>query len=247
MDPKTGVILVSARRVTGALRWGPTATTATNPLTPARCVAAGAATRCQLGTGAQAVTPPASCTLYLTDASAGPCVARVRGCTPGLRSGHQWVVKDANGVVVGRTDPADLGVIVLETPAPDGRPLLASVGRSGFAPGRSYLLFESPACSGPGLFGPPNAEFFVLPSIYQTPGMLFFAPDNAQARTIRSSHIRPFPQAECSVAVCPGWSEATFMAPDTCCCSGGTQIGFAGPALAVDVSRFVPPFHVETE
>jgi hypothetical protein len=81
---KDGVVLVSAKHVTGTLLWGYSAGAETHAFSDATCFSTGKAKGCQLGTGDVASTPPAQCTVYLADAS-GTCSTRVKACTPGLR------------------------------------------------------------------------------------------------------------------------------------------------------------------
>ena len=49
------------------------------------CVANGTASKCELGSGAQRITPPELCTVFLADGF-GACSAFIKGCTPGLRT-----------------------------------------------------------------------------------------------------------------------------------------------------------------
>jgi hypothetical protein len=81
---KDGVIQVSAKNVALPLYWGYTASDVTQSFADPSCISGGSAQKCQLGSGAVAVTPPELCTLYLAD-SAGNCSVRLKGCTAGLR------------------------------------------------------------------------------------------------------------------------------------------------------------------
>jgi hypothetical protein len=88
VDRKTGVITVSASGVSGSLAWGNTAGSVTNQFfNAATCVSGSSASRCELADPStlEAKTPPAGCTLYLTDAVA-PCSMWIAGCSPGARS-----------------------------------------------------------------------------------------------------------------------------------------------------------------
>ncbi len=88
IDQKTGVLVVSARAVTGTLHWGNSEGAETETFFNAgTCVIAGKATKCQIAdpTTLAAKTPPSGCTLYLDDDGA-PCSAWIAGCTPGDRS-----------------------------------------------------------------------------------------------------------------------------------------------------------------
>ncbi len=82
-DSKNGTILVSAADVDGTLKWGATASGATNTFFDSACVSAGVAKGCVLGdVGSEArITPPRLCTIYLADDS-GSCSVFLKGCTP---------------------------------------------------------------------------------------------------------------------------------------------------------------------
>jgi hypothetical protein len=79
-----GTILVGAKSVSGSLLWGNTAGTETNAFADPGCVVGDTASKCRLGTGAVAITPPPLCTLYLKDGS-GTCSTFIKKCTPGAR------------------------------------------------------------------------------------------------------------------------------------------------------------------
>ncbi len=86
---KDGVIQVSAKNVSGTLKWGNALGTEVNSFANAgSCVAAGGANKCELGAegNPQRITPPELCTVFLADGGGGHCSAFLKGCTPGLRS-----------------------------------------------------------------------------------------------------------------------------------------------------------------
>lgn len=85
VNAKDGTILVGAKGVSGTLLWGNTAGTETNAFADPGCVAGGTASKCTLGIGPVAITPPELCTVYLKDGAAGTCSAFIKKCTPGLR------------------------------------------------------------------------------------------------------------------------------------------------------------------
>lgn len=92
VDKRDGTILVSASGISGALTWGAAAGQESEAFdNAATCIDAGAgkATKCTLGAAGSAarITPPDLCRLYLADASAQPCDAYIKGCTPGARDG----------------------------------------------------------------------------------------------------------------------------------------------------------------
>jgi hypothetical protein len=94
---KDGAILVSAKDVSGVLEWGNTVNQAVNSFgNAATCLANGAASKCELGGGAQRITPPELCTIFLAD-GADTCSAFLKGCTPGVRSiGGGFVSKNGD-------------------------------------------------------------------------------------------------------------------------------------------------------
>jgi hypothetical protein len=94
INSKDGVIQVSAKGVSGTLLWGNALGQENKALAnAATCVANGTASKCELGTGAQRITPPELCTVFLADGF-GSCAAFLKGCTPGLRTiGSGFVAK----------------------------------------------------------------------------------------------------------------------------------------------------------
>jgi len=97
INPKDGAIQVSAKGVSGTLQWGNAAGQENNALAnAATCVSNGTASKCELGTGAQRITPPELCTIFLADGF-GACAAFLKGCTPGLRTvGSGFVAKSGD-------------------------------------------------------------------------------------------------------------------------------------------------------
>lgn len=88
VDKRTGTLLVDAKGVEGALRWGGgQGSEDQNFSNEVDCVQGEKAKRCQLGDAmtADAITPPAGCMIYLADDGAETCSAFVPGCTPGFR------------------------------------------------------------------------------------------------------------------------------------------------------------------
>lgn len=88
VDKKTGVLVVSAKGVSGTLQWGAAEGAETEPFFNAGvCVVAGKAKKCEIADPATlaAKTPPSGCTLYLDDDTA-PCSVWIAGCTPGGRN-----------------------------------------------------------------------------------------------------------------------------------------------------------------
>ncbi len=83
---KDGVILISAKNVDGALRWGWSAGTENNAFFNPACVNGTTANNCTQGDAGTllARTPPPECTIYLADNSSS-CTAYVNKCQPGKR------------------------------------------------------------------------------------------------------------------------------------------------------------------
>ncbi len=87
INAKDGTILVSAKGVSGTLRWGWTTSTQIQPFFNAgTCVSGGSAKKCTQGSAGTllAITPPPDCTLHMED-GAGTCTAFLKKCTPGVR------------------------------------------------------------------------------------------------------------------------------------------------------------------
>ena len=97
INPKDGAIQVSAKGVSGTLLWGNAVGQENKALAnTATCVANGTASKCELGSGAQRITPPELCTVFLADGF-GSCAAFLKGCTPGLRTiGSGFVSKSGD-------------------------------------------------------------------------------------------------------------------------------------------------------
>ena len=97
INAKDGAIQISAKGVSGTLKWGNAVGQENNALVnAATCVANGAASKCELGAGAQRITPPELCTVFLADGF-GSCAAFIKSCTPGLRSiGSGFVAKSGD-------------------------------------------------------------------------------------------------------------------------------------------------------
>lgn len=97
INSKDGAIHVSAKGVSGTLKWGNAAGQENNALAnAATCIDNGTASKCELGTGAQRITPPELCTVFLADGF-GTCAAFLKGCTPGVRAiGSGFVAKSGD-------------------------------------------------------------------------------------------------------------------------------------------------------
>ena len=93
IDPKTGTLEVSARRVGLHPRWSTEPNGASRPFTDeGQCFDAekGELKKCHLGAPGTlaAITPPPSCSLCVSDSGLGSCcVSHIKGCTPGVRVG----------------------------------------------------------------------------------------------------------------------------------------------------------------
>jgi hypothetical protein len=94
IDKKTGVLEVSASDVDAAtLLWGEDPGAVTSAFFDATCIEGAKAKGCTLADPASlaAKTPPAGCTLHLSDAN-GPCSAWIAGCTPQRGAVNKQVV-----------------------------------------------------------------------------------------------------------------------------------------------------------
>ena len=87
LNRSNGLIEVAAQNVSGPLSWGGEAGQAVNAFFNAgECIVGTSAKACLLAdpTTAEAITPPASCTLHMSDGGEA-CSVYIAGCTPGLR------------------------------------------------------------------------------------------------------------------------------------------------------------------
>lgn len=87
LNRSNGLIEVAAQNVSGPLSWGGEAGEEVNAFFNAgECIVGTSAKACVLAdpTTPEAITPPASCTIHLSDGG-GTCSVYIAGCTPGLR------------------------------------------------------------------------------------------------------------------------------------------------------------------
>src|SRR5689334_10048865 len=84
IEPSSGLIQVAATKVGGPLLWRATPGLGGSPFFDPGCVRSAKASKCLLADPATvaAKTPPAACTIYLSDGAAS-CSAWVQGCVPG--------------------------------------------------------------------------------------------------------------------------------------------------------------------
>jgi hypothetical protein len=90
ISAKDGAIQLSGRNVGGDLLFSLTGTGAGATFAnEATCVASDKANKCELGAAGSLarITPPAACTLFVSDSAGAECEAFVRGCIPGIRPG----------------------------------------------------------------------------------------------------------------------------------------------------------------
>ncbi len=83
-----GVLNVYASSVAGILKWAPDQTSPPVDFYDTNsCIVSGRARACHIAdpSTTAAKTPPAGCTLYISDDGAESCAVWIRGCTPGLR------------------------------------------------------------------------------------------------------------------------------------------------------------------
>ena len=165
-------------------------------------------------------------------------------CKPGAtaldwpKTGSGLVLKDANGTFIGPYDYGSGGVFLSSL---DG-PVVAFVGPTGFYQTSSFgFLYASTNCSGPKLIQPRGG--LVRNEMGTLEGTLYYFPIPGTTMTINSGDVRPSTPAQC---VYPG---QVFISPNICCCTApGCLNPFTGsirPVGTLDISGFVPPFHVE--
>ena len=151
----------------------------------------------------------------------------------GAGGGSGLVLKDANGTVIGPYDAAGHTVFLS---SPDG-PVYVSVDSTGFQ-GVSSIIFyyTSTDCSGPGLLR-PQGDLIRFPA-GSLQGGLYYYPSSGTTMTINSLDSRPLTSVQCG-------GGGVFIPPDRCCYQIVFSASFASPPQPLDISGFVPPFHVE--
>jgi len=145
------------------------------------------------------------------------------------------VVKDANGKFVGAAldvgspnrvlrQVGDVGVVIFVT-------------EEGFLESSPLSLeHESTDCSGPAFF-PTNASVALFREGRVRGATYYYASTPAVMVTIRS-YSSPETVATCG---------EVFIPPNICCRQSGPQTLLRYPAGTIDLSPFVPPFHVEVQ
>lgn len=165
---RAGTILINATGVDGGLTWGESAVLATRTFfNAAGCITDGKAKNCAFGAEgtARAVTPPEQCAVHLKDSST-TCVARIKGCTPGVRGGY---VKDTQDAVLARC-PGGISASC-EVQVPDGRSV--NIGALGdLYPAPAVIYYETPDCTGQPylysttpLYGAPRDTALLYPAV----------------------------------------------------------------------------------
>lgn len=158
----TGAILVDARTATGTVLWGAEAGVETFAFANAvDCLIGDKVDDCQLGADGtpEQVSPPPLCIVYLRD-DVSTCEARLRNCTPGVRTGTLLTLADiAPGVVAAAFDDDDQAignVVDMANSSPTvaitlaGRTFTAEVGADRMYGMKSFtsLYFSGPDCTG---------------------------------------------------------------------------------------------------
>ena len=149
----------------------------------------------------------------------------------GAGGGSGLVLKDANGTVIGPYD-AVLQTVFLSSP--DG-PVYVQVDSTGFQ-GVSSIAFyyTSTDCSGPGLMQ-AQGDLIRYPA-GSLQGGLYYYPSSGTTMTVNSIDLRPSTAVSCS---------GVFIPPDICCFFVSYSSSFGSPPQPLDISGFVPPFHLE--
>ena len=135
---KDGTIEVSASKIVGSLRWGPTAEEQELSFeNESECVDGSRAKRCRLGarSSAAGMTPPELCSVHLRD-DESTCAVYLRGCTPGLRA-------EAEAAAPGPPDWTQAPVVSIVDGATSrhARSLRKYVARAAFDP--TYTSFNT--------------------------------------------------------------------------------------------------------
>lgn len=243
VDKKNGVILVDASNVVGTMQWGNEAGQENNAFfNSGACVVAGKGKKCQIADPMTLAskTPPPGCTLYLDDGTLA-CSAWIPGCTPSPRTGAGGLLKDSNGTTVGYSADQYAQFAIRDSAGIKLRLQVLTDG-TGFSPS-GYAYYTSNDCSGTMLMPPDNNMIKSVTILSNTAGV--HAPTTGTLQNIQSilySLGGINDQAGCDGYY--GTGVTAFVAPHGCC--GG--VGFSstmGAAVSVDLSPFVPPFHLE--
>ncbi len=213
--------------------------------------------RLRLLTVRGATTPPHTAELRLTLTGvppAAPLYAKIVGphivpvggaCQvqtpdgPPRPAGHTLVLEDANGQILGPWDNEFLRVSVM---TPNGPAQLSVGGPNGFDDGWAFY-YTSGDCTGSPLVI-ANETFPFVNGVLRN-STLYYAPRTGHPMTLGSRAYGPSTAATCYSG------PYFFVPPDACCCTIANcpQYGsydYAEPQ-ALDLSTFVPPFHLGFE
>lgn len=166
------------------------------------------------------------------------------GAHGGDKKRFDFVLKDANGRLIG---PFDFSSRVVFLRSPDGRVVPAGLNNTQFLEtGDSFgaaFFYTSTDCSGPRLF-PVQAGLFPR-ELALIEGILFYEPASGTAMTVNSEDFFPTTASFCSF-----FTGSVFIPSEDRCCLTPATPGFpfvvtGGPPPTLDISRFVPPFHVD--
>lgn len=246
IDKKTGVIRVDASGIAGPLTWGPKAGSESGTFhNAATCISGPTARKCELADPSTlaAKTPPAGCSVYLTD-GVTPCSGWISGCSPAPRESGGLLWKDSNGVTVGYAqDPGatvvrnDGSVVVSIPTKPDGSDFAAA----------GTLFFTSADCSGPPMFYPSTSAINQVQTLSST-GPAYY-PVGSGTMVVYGSILiandRLVDQAACDVQNGPG--NSNHVAPLACCVPETGIPNLYAPMATTDLTGFTPPFHLEDQ
>jgi hypothetical protein len=163
-------------------------------------------------------------------------LAAVGAVTPGepgaAGASHPRVrAVDANGTFIGFVNTAG-EILMLDR----DRALYLGATGDGFTP-RGTFYYEASGCTGPPLVFATD-ELVRSVTVYGTTA--YVAADAGQKRTAQSS-ASSTPASTCMLY------GGTFDATRQLCCHSGPYVLNLSAAVAIDLSHFVPPFHVEVD
>jgi len=163
---------------------------------------------------------------------------------------HSAVWRDANGVFVGnylRSPGGNNGLLVHDTA---GRTIEVMLGEDGQLPwGEPTFYFTSGDCSGQRLLlvGDTGPEPVHGPDSFNE-GIGYYAVGLGADATVASSLLTQdlfASQNDCDAWFRPGTS-SSFVPPHSCCVH--QQFGaYAHPALSLDLTAYVQPFHIDSK
>jgi hypothetical protein len=152
-----------------------------------------------------------------------------------LPSGYAVALFDSNEKLMG---PYDLGASAVLLPLSSGSVTALTVDGSGFGNGFGQLYFTSNDCSGQALSIVQSGSLTVASNYRGSNNTLYFPAASGGSNVTSNSSLQwAFTLASCTSFGFP------FVPPDSCCVPQTVTTTMA-PPTTMDMSGFVPPFHL---